>query len=47
MGGDGGVALGSMPLALQQMAIVEDILFLMNGVDGRYVHDNAVYLALP
>ncbi len=31
------MSLGSLPLALQQRAIVEDLLFLMNGVDGRLV----------
>lgn len=29
------MSLGSLPLALQQQAVVEDLLFLMNGVDGR------------
>lgn len=32
---DGGVTLGSLPLAMQQHAIVEDLLSLMNGLDGR------------
>ena len=32
---EGGVTLGSLPLALQQRAVVEDLLFLMNGLDGR------------
>lgn len=30
-----GVALGSLPLPLQQRALVQDLLFLMNGIDGR------------
>lgn len=32
------VALGSLPLAVQEQAIVEDLLFLMMGVDGCFVH---------
>ena len=33
--GGGGVSLGSLPMPLQQRAVVEDLLFLMNGIDGR------------
>lgn len=31
----GGVSLGSLPMALQQRAVVEDLLFLMCGIDGK------------
>lgn len=36
------VALGSMPLQMQQQAVVEDLLYLMMGVDGRYIHSEAL-----
>lgn len=32
----GAVSLGSMPLEMQQQAVLEDLLFAMMGVDGRY-----------
>ena len=30
-----GVSLGSLPVALQQHAVVQDFLYLMSGVSGR------------
>lgn len=33
----GGVSLGSLPVAMQQQAILEDLLSVMMGLDGRYV----------
>ena len=33
----GGVSLGSLPVAMQQQAILEDLLSVMIGMDGRYV----------
>lgn len=32
----GTVSLGSLPLEIQQQAVLEDLLFAMMGVDGRY-----------
>ena len=34
-GGGGGVVLGSMPVAMQEQAILEDLLSTMMGQDGR------------
>ena len=31
------VSLGSLPVAMQEQAVIEDLLFLMMGVDGRYI----------
>lgn len=31
------VSLGSLPLQMQQQAVIEDLLYLMMGIDGRYI----------
>ncbi len=35
--GAGGVALKSLPVAMQEKAVIQDFLYLMNGVNGRCV----------
>ncbi|CAH1251170.1 TUBGCP2 [Branchiostoma lanceolatum] len=36
------VALGTLPMSLQEQAVVEDLLFTMMGVDGKYIQARAV-----
>ncbi|KAI8489395.1 Gamma-tubulin complex component 2 [Branchiostoma belcheri] len=36
------VALGTLPMSLQEQAVVEDLLFAMMGVDGKYIQARAV-----
>ncbi|XP_013411271.1 gamma-tubulin complex component 2 [Lingula anatina] len=37
--GDGNVvSLGTLPAALQEQAVIEDLFFCMEGIEGKYIH---------
>lgn len=37
-----GVTLGSLPVPMQEQAVIEDLLYLMMGVDGRYLRTDTL-----